>query len=60
MLQFPRLASLSSDSTIDFEPRADGGWSAVGAGQVLPPGLHVRMDVTTGLAEARLMPEEEE
>ena len=32
----------------------------MGAGQVLPPGLHVRMDVTTGLAEARLMPEEEE
>jgi hypothetical protein len=37
----------------EFEPTTS--WKEVGDDQILPPGLHVRMDLETGKKEARLM-----
>ncbi|XP_064465810.1 nucleotide exchange factor SIL1-like [Ornithodoros turicata] len=39
-----------------FQPEKE--WKEVKPGDVLPPGLHVRMDLTTGRKEARLLNEE--
>ena len=34
-------------------------WKPIKAGQAIPPGLHVRMNLQTGISEAKLMDEEE-
>ena len=50
---------IEEDEELDiFEPTHE--WKTVKDGQVIPPGLHVRMNVETGSREAKLMPEETE
>ena len=41
-----------------FEPTSE--WKTVEEGQVIPPGLHVRMNLQTGLKEAKILDENEE
>ena len=40
-----------------FEPTEE--WQEIKPGQSIPPGLHVRVDLQTGLKEAKLMDSEE-
>ena len=41
-----------------FEPTSE--WKTVEDGQAIPPGLHVRMNLQTGLKEAKILDESEE
>lgn len=50
---------VEEDEELDiFEPTHE--WKTVEDGQVIPPGLHVRMNMETGKREAKLMSEETE
>ena len=53
-----QVAASTVASVPDFEPTHE--WQAVQAGQAIPPGLWVRIDMTTGEKTARLLPTEEE
>lgn len=50
----------SSDEPVAGRFQAEKDWKEVKPGEVLPPGLHVRIDLTTGRREAKLLDDKPE
>lgn len=49
---------VSTDDSDAFFPTSQ--WQTVGANQAIPPGLHIRMNLATGLKEAKLLEPEDD